>query len=281
MYIVKRIRLGGAGNVALNLRSLGATPILCGLVGDDSDGEKIKAIANRQKFETDFIQTDKQRRSTVKVRIIGNHQQVIRVDKEDRDYLDDDISEKLAISLVPAIESCHGIIFQDYNKGLLTPILINRVTQTANRLNIPVMVDPKFHNFFAFSNSTLFKPNLKELNEGLGLRLNKNNPEAIAEAAFKLREKMPHQNTLITLSENGMLLIDGQNQVHHMPTHVRSVVDVSGAGDTVIAAVGLGIAAGLDILTASRIANLSAGIVCEELGVVPVDKESLAKVWQE
>ena len=273
-------RLGGAGNVALNLRSLGATPVLCGLIGNDADGIQIKEIADNQQFDTNFIQVDRTRRTTVKVRIIGNHQQVLRVDKEDRNYLSSEEAKKIIKNLEPAIKDCQGIIFQDYNKGLLTPELISGVMKLADQAEIPVMVDPKFHHFFEFSDSTLFKPNLKELNEGLGLRLDKKDPESIAQAAFQLRQKMPHQNTLITLSENGMLLIDQQNRVHHMPTHVRQVVDVSGAGDTVIAVAGLGMAAGLDILTSSKIANVAAGLVCEELGVVPVNSEQLRQAWE-
>ncbi|MCB0836057.1 MAG: D-glycero-beta-D-manno-heptose-7-phosphate kinase [Bacteroidetes bacterium] len=273
-------RLGGAGNVALNLHALGISPVLCGWIGQDMDGEKFLSIAHKYGFKTNLIEETTTRRTTVKTRVIGNHQQVLRIDREDKTYLQSSDTANILEKLKPFIPECHGIIFQDYNKGFLSRGLIEGVIQLANTHQIPVMVDPKFHHFFNFKGVKLFKPNLKELSEAMGERLDREDTLGIAEAVLSLKDRMPHQNTLVTLSENGMLLIDENSQVHHIPTFVRDLVDVSGAGDTVIAVASAGIAAGLEVLEAANVANLAAGLVCEEVGVVPINQSKLVAAWE-
>ena len=268
-------RLGGAANVALNVAALGAKPVLCGLVGEDGEGEKIMELVEEKGFSADLILTSPLRRTTVKSRVIGNQQQILRVDKEDRFPLYPEEQLPLVEELRKRVSGYDAIIFEDYDKHLLTSVLIQEVIQAAEKSDRPVMVDPKFNQFFDYAGCTLFKPNLKELNEGLGFRLDKDDYKGIHEAVLLLRERMPHDHTLVTLSENGMLLVDDPQRATHIPAHYRQIVDVSGAGDTVISVAALGLAAGLSSLEATQLANLAGGLVCEEVGVVPIQKERL------
>lgn len=266
-------RPGGAANVALNVHALGAMPALCGVVGDDEPGENLIALAQEQGFDSSLIWRSPSRRTTVKVRVIGNQQQVLRVDKEDREYLPADERAQFLGNLLPRLPEYDVVIIEDYDKGLLHPDLIGEVMAAALAADVPVMVDPKFRQFWAYSHCTLFKPNLKELNEGLGYRLDKSQPDSLLPAIAGLRQKMPHGYSLITLSEAGMLLVDPGMEPYHVPAHYRDIVDVSGAGDTVISVMSLGMAAGLDPRIATRYANLAGGLVCEEVGVVPIQRE--------
>ena len=268
-------RLGGAANVALNVFSLGAKPALCGVVGKDKDGEHLIKLAKEKGFDTRMIWSSDQRRTTVKVRVIGNQQQVLRVDKEDRFYLEDAERESFIQHIIPWITEYDVVIFEDYDKGLLHPQFIWPIIEKGREHKIPITVDPKFRHFWDYANCTLFKPNMKELNEGLGKRINKKDITGITDAVASLRKRMPHAQSLITLSEEGVLLIDEDLKAHHVPAHYRDIVDVSGAGDTVISVMSLAIAAGLSAAEAAALANLAGGLVCEEVGVVPISKAKL------
>ena len=268
-------RLGGAANVALNIQAMGAQPVLCGVVGQDKDGETLKELAAKRQFQTDLIFSTTERRTTVKVRVIGNQQQVLRVDKEDRYGLSQSEKEVILPALLSRIPDFDAIVFEDYDKSMLSAGLIKEVIAVAQQHNIPTLVDPKFKQFWDYAGVTVFKPNMKELNEGLGLRLSKQDLEGITSAIKQLREKMPHAQTLITLSENGMLLVDEAFQTHHFPAHYRNITDVSGAGDTVIGVTATAMAAGISLPQAVAMANLAGGLVCEEVGVVPVDRARL------
>lgn len=268
-------RLGGAANVALNLRALGAAPVLCGAIGADAEGESFCQLLHTHHFDDSLLLHTPERRTTVKVRIIGNQQQMLRVDKEDRSYLSSLQRQEVLKLLAPRLQEFDALVFQDYDKGFLHPTFIAEVMQLAQQHGLPVVVDPKFQHFWAYAHCQLFKPNLKELNEALNLRLQKNELEALARAVAQLRSRMPHRHTLVTLSEAGMLLLDEHMQPLHLPAHYRQITDVSGAGDTVLSLMALGMAAGFSPAQSMYFANLAGGLVCEEVGVVPVNRHKL------
>lgn len=271
----EEIRLGGAANVALNLHSLGAKVSLCGCTGTDFYGKQLIEIAENQGFDTKFIFSFENRRTTIKTRLIAGSQQVVRIDKEDKFILETENTKKVLEKLLPQIYQYQAIIFEDYDKGMISKRLISAVVAEAKKYDIPVAIDPKFRHFFDYQEVTLFKPNLKELNEGLHLQLSNKNLPQIQAAVLQLREKMPHSHTLITLSENGMLYIDEAGNFRHYPAHLRKIADVSGAGDTVISIVGLGLAMKMSVIEIIEIANIAGGLVCEEVGVVPIRREML------
>ncbi|TAE55643.1 MAG: D-glycero-beta-D-manno-heptose-7-phosphate kinase [Bacteroidetes bacterium] len=268
-------RPGGAANVGLNLQSLGATALLCGLAGTDPAGEDMLRVLEDRGFDTRWVLRSPERRSTVKTRIMGNKQQALRIDREDKHPSTLAEQEAMLRLLQPALDQADAVLFEDYDKGAIGPELIEAVIRRAQERNIPVTVDPKFRHFFHYAQCSLFKPNLKEINEALNLRLRADQPEALAEAVLHLRERMPHRRTLITLGEYGMLLVDEEGNFTQIAAHHRSVADVSGAGDTVISVVTLALAAGYSWEEAAELANLAGGLVCESLGVVPIRPEQL------
>lgn len=271
-------RLGGAANVALNLASLGAEPILCAIVGDDRGGRTFNDILSIRGLSNEGIVKSADRITTIKTRVIGNNQHLLRIDEE----VLSDISEQEEKEFVDRVQSLmkediNAIILEDYNKGLLTPKVIESIISMANERNIPVTVDPKKDNFFAYKNVTLFKPNLKELKEGIGLTsLDVTDRNAFESAVHKLESQLDNQITLVTLSEHGVF-VKRENNRHYIPAHIRNIADVSGAGDTVIAVATLCLAAGLEIEYIADIANLSGGLVCEVSGVVPIEADLLRK----
>lgn len=268
-------RPGGAANVALNLKAMGANVTLAGVLGNDDEGEKLRKLLMDQGFNTDMVLSLSDRVTTTKTRVIGNRQQMLRVDSEQRDTLSPETNQEFLELAVSKLEDIDVLIFEDYDKGVLSPYLIQELIKICVQKQIPTIVDPKFKNFFAYQGCTLFKPNLKELNDGLGLLTKKDDLQGLAEAARQLQIKMPHQNTLITLSENGVLAINPAGEFFHIPAHFRKITDVSGAGDTVVALMGLALGLGLPLPTAAAIANLGGGLVCEEVGVIPVDRSKL------
>jgi rfaE bifunctional protein kinase chain/domain len=270
-------RLGGAANAALNAQALGAKVTLCGVVGADPSGEHFIQLADEIGLDIRFIRTDGERKTTTKTRIICAGQQVLRVDEEDRDPIHPELSQQLLAALTTDIGQWDAIIFSDYDKGFLDRELIQGVIQAARKHGISTTVDPKFRNFFHYSGCSLFKPNLKELNAALSLQLSKTDQAGIIAALERLQQIMPHEHSLITLSEQGMLLQEAGSPAVHFPAHRRQVVDVSGAGDTVSSVAALGIQAGLGPVEAARLANLAGGLVCEQVGVVPIAPEALRK----
>lgn len=268
-------RLGGAANVALNLKALGAQPVLCGLIGDDADGEVLLALLKDAGLQTDAIVVDDARPTTSKARILGNSHQMLRVDKEVITPASDVMTQRLLDTCALWLEASEAFICQDYDKGVLHAGNISALIQKATASGKPVFVDPKRKNFLAYTGADVFKPNLKELNEGLGLSLSKGDYKGMLSAIARLRNQMPHQWTFLTLSENGILLIDPSGQAFHMDAHKRSIADVSGAGDTVIATLAFAAVSGVDMLHAAAMANLAGGLVCETAGVVPVQFDKL------
>ncbi len=273
-------RLGGAANVALNIKSLGATAYLCAVVGKDTKGAEFLEMLQSENISGEGIVESKTRVTTTKFRVIGNNAQMLRVDEEHTSPLDKTEADALLqkINNILKDNTIDVLIFQDYDKGVISPALIEKVMGMATAQNIPVVVDPKKDNFLNFKNVTLFKPNLKEIKEGLKTDFDENNDEELEKALALLQEKLGAQIILNTLSEKGVFIRwndNGSYRSKKIPAHLRNISDVSGAGDTVISVAALCLAQGLEVPEMAAIANLSGGIVCEEVGVVPVNKTKL------
>ena len=268
-------RLGGAANVALNLSSLGAQVSVCGVTGADPKGQLLNELLNEKGFDTFCVLSDPNRKTTIKTRIISQGQHMLRVDREDRFQIEGKVMTSLLTSIEYQLDNFDAILFEDYDKGLLSKPMISAVIEMANKKGIITTVDPKFRNFGAYEGCTLFKPNLKELNEATGRQLLRSEIDKIEQAVLDLRGTMPHSSTLITLSEHGVLTVNEDKDCNHFPAHPRKILDVSGAGDTVISIATLGLAGGLSLESAALLANLGGGLVCEESGVVPIQKSQL------
>ena len=261
-------RLGGAANVAKNIASLGATPILCSVIGDNDQG--FFELMNKQGLCTKGV-LQENRKTTVKTRIISNNKHQIRVDEEDLFPIQ---TEQLFINnTIALMESVSVIILQDYNKGVLTPTVIEKIINAAKSKHIPVAVDPKKDNFWAYQGVDLFKPNLKELNDAYDTQVAGTNIADIEKQTKNLQKKLKAKTILLTLSENGIFHLS--NESLHQAAFERNIVDVSGAGDSVIAAAALGLSIGLTTQEICTISNLSGGLVCEKAGITPIQKEKL------
>lgn len=269
-------RLGGAANVALNLQSMGATPILCAVVGADKDGMMLKKLLEEQNMLSTGIVASENRVTTVKTRVIGNQQQLLRIDAEDTHPLSDQEEQLFLASVEQVIqtEKIDAIIFEDYNKGLLTPTVIEGIITLAKKNNIPTTVDPKKDNFLAYKGVTLFKPNLKELKEGVGIDCSFQKRDLFDQAIDLLEQNLGNEITFVTLSEYGVY-IKNQERKFHTPAHVRNIADVSGAGDTVISVATLCLTAELSIESIAELSNLAGGLVCEKSGVVSIEPDQL------
>lgn len=269
-------RLGGAGNVALNIKAIGGQPILCSVIGNDEGGDALLELMQATGLSTKGIIRSSKRKTAIKTRIISRSQQLLRIDQEDKHALNDEDATAIAqvIQQLMTDMQPRAVLLQDYNKGVLHEPLIEQIIAAANSSNIPVAVDPKKENFLAYAGATLFKPNVKELQEGLHLASEPIEDTSLSEAVTRLREQMPHVLTFVTRSAQGVWLTDGKQTWSH-PSRVRAVSDVSGAGDTVIAVATLLLANQTAPPEMAAIANIAGGLVCEEVGVVPVDKEKL------
>jgi rfaE bifunctional protein kinase chain/domain len=270
-------RLGGAGNVALNVQSLGAEPILCAVTGDDEAADTLFQLMNHVGLNTSGILKQSSRITTVKTRIIGNNHQMLRIDHESENDLNETEEQNFINQIEAIIDNIKidVIILEDYNKGLLTEFVIESVIRLGLRHNIPVAVDPKKKNFTAFKNVSLFKPNLKELIEGLNLANEVHDLEEIKAAMLDLKQQMNVDYLMLTLSERGVMITDKNNYVLHFPAHLRDIADVSGAGDTVVSIAALCLALECNAEEIAQLSNLGGGLVCESVGVVPIDKDLL------
>jgi len=278
-------RLGGAANVALNIQALGATPILCSVIGDDSKAETLIELLKQQNLSAKGIIKSADRITTTKFRVIGNHSQMLRVDEEIEHDLSSDETKMFFQKIVQLSENenIDVIIFEDYDKGVITPSLIEKVTEIAQKKSIPVTVDPKKKNFKHYRDVNLFKPNLKELRDGLKLDFSPENLKDLENAVDAIHQKNNIDNIIVTLSEAGVYISEKEKNTQNIlsrkiiPAHVRNISDVSGAGDTVISVASLCMALKLDLFTIATLSNLAGGLVCEEIGVVPVNREKLLK----
>ena len=264
-------RLGGAANVALNLQSLGATPILCSVIGNDEKGVLFQKLMNDAGLSNKGI-LKANRKTTLKTRIIAKNKHQLRIDEEETHAIKEE-SEFLQ-RIKGLISDANVIILQDYNKGVLSPKIISEIINLANTKKLPTIVDPKKINFNCYKNCTIFKPNLYEIRDGMKIDLNRDNQEEIEKASSELRKKLNTEAVLLTLSSRG-ICISTKEEFTHTTALKRRVIDVSGAGDTVISVAALCLASNLNYINLSKLSNIAGGLVCEEVGVVPIDKEKL------
>lgn len=274
----KETRVGGAANVALNLRALGALTTVFAVIGNDLEGKDLKGLLEAEKIDTSYIHTSASRVTTNKVRIMGRNQQMMRLDHENTHDINAEESKALLDHFYAYVEKEQPalIILEDYNKGVLTAEIIESIIAHCNQKGIPTAVDPKHKNFLAYKNCTLFKPNLKEVKEGLKIEIPKVDLANMQQVHTALHAALNHRISFITLSEHGVYFAqEGKQEL--IPTHIRNIADVSGAGDTVIAVASLVYAYSKDMALAAEMANIAGGLVCELVGTAPIDKMVLAK----
>ena len=255
----------------MNLVALGAKPIVCSVVGDDKDGDDLIELFHQHGVGTTGIVKSKDRATTVKLRVISQATQMLRIDTENTEPISSVESYELVERIHQLLIDADVLIFEDYDKGVLTTENITKITEKAHLRGIPVVVDPKKRNFNAYKNADLFKPNLKELREGLHLEIDVNDKPAFEAAVKSLMQNMQLKHAMITMSEKGVMITDG-NTFEYIPAHIRKIADVSGAGDTVISVAALCFALKLNMKQTAAMANLAGGLVCEEVGVVPINK---------
>jgi rfaE bifunctional protein kinase chain/domain len=275
----QQIRFGGAANVALNIVTLGAEPILVGAIGTDREGDLFADLMRARRMSLSGLQRFDDRPTTVKTRVIGHSQHITRVDREKKDYLHETEEKRIIEALEKHTRDVDALIIEDYNKGVLTANVIEAAISLANRFEKLVTVDPKFINFLKYKNVSVFKPNIKETEEALAMHIS--GDEDLAWAGKKLLDELQAQSILITRGAAGMSLFEASGEVTHVSTRARKVADVSGAGDTVISTLTAALAGGANVREAATMANNAAGIVCQEVGIVPVEIEQLYKACLE
>lgn len=266
-------RFGGAANCALNITKLGGIPKPIGIIGYDNFGSIFTSLLTEFNIDNHGIIEDDTRPTTAKTRVIADSQHIVRIDKESKEIISKSIQNKIFNYLKSIIKELDGIILQDYNKGVLSEELITQIIGLANKNKKLITVDPKFHNFFSYKNVTVFKPNKKEAEDVLGMKIISD--EDISLAGNTLLKKLNAKNILLTLGEKGIAVFENGKPEKRMPTKARKVADVSGAGDTVISTLTIALAAGANIYEASYLANYAGGIVCEEVGIVPIEIDRL------
>ncbi|MBP5412342.1 MAG: hypothetical protein J6Y47_03700 [Bacteroidales bacterium] len=280
-------RLGGAANVALNIKALGGNPILCSVIGAGDKSKCFLQLLENQQMPTQGVIKSTNRCMTVKYRVLGNNTQLLRMDEEIKHSLADEDDALLIQQITAMINNgmVDGIVFEDYDKGIISPLLIDRVVKLAVEHHIPVSVDPKKKNFLSYHHVDVFKPNWKEMKEGLNLTADKPDEESLNKIKQMMREHH-FSMVVLTLSEDGVLLLYRRNDTIediHIPTRARQVADVSGAGDTMIAVAALALIVGVTPKEMVQLANLAGGMVCEHVGVVPINKqlffEEAVKYW--
>ncbi len=266
-------RFGGAANCALNITTLGGIAEPVGVIGYDNFGTVFNSLLNEQKINRNGIIEDDSRPTTTKTRVIADSQHIVRIDKENKEMLNKTIQNKIFNHVKNLIKNLDGIILQDYNKGVLSPSLIKQIIKLANKNNVLLTVDPKFNNFFEYKNVTVFKPNRKEAEDILGIKIKTN--KDISFAGNTLLKKLNAKNVLLTLGEGGIAAFEKDKPEMRIPTKARRVADVSGAGDSVISTLTIALAAGANTYEASYLANYAGGLVCEEVGIVPIEIDKL------
>ncbi|HVF88584.1 MAG TPA: D-glycero-beta-D-manno-heptose-7-phosphate kinase [Blastocatellia bacterium] len=267
------IALGGAGNVVSNLVALGASPRPLGIVGGDSDAERVANAFRSLGVSTDGLVSDRTRPTTLKTRIIAHNQQVVRADRESRSPISREIEDRIVEALRGEIEATDAIVISDYNKGLLTPGLLSRVLDAARERDLIVCLDPKMRSFVHYQPLTVITPNNQEAAEAAGVVIE--DEEGLVEAGRKILASIDCRALLVTRGEEGMTLFTDGGDVTHIPTVAREVYDVTGAGDTVIATLALALAAGASLAESAVMANHAAGVVVGKVGTATVDREEL------
>jgi len=267
------IRLGGAANVANNIASLGGIPLMIGVIGDDSGGKRLRALVEEAGFPSSGLVIDKSRPTTTKTRVIAHHQHVVRIDQEVKEDVGKDVQGKILETLRGELSGLDAVILEDYNKGVIIRDLIHQISALVRKAGKIVTVDPKFNNFFEYKHVTVFKPNRKETEEALGRRLT--DLPSIEKAGWDLVKRLEADNVLLTLGETGMSLFERDGEVTHVSTRAKNVADGSGAGDTVISTLTMALVSGATVKEASALANHAGGVVCGEVGIVPIQPQAL------
>ena len=272
----KEYRIGGAGNVALNLACLDASVSMLSVIGNDDDGTSLIDLLETNRINTDYLLRSQGRITTSKTRVISRNQQMMRLDSETTR----DISAEEELAFVERVkeyisqEKPQVIILEDYNKGVLTQFVIEKIIGLCHEHKVLTTVDPKRKNFFAYQGVDIFKPNLKEVKDGLNILAEDISVKGLHEIHLALQEKLHHRISLITLSERGVFY-NGEGNSNIIPSHIRNIADVSGAGDTVIAVASLIFATTQNIELMAEVANIAGGLVCEEVGTVAIRKDKL------
>lgn len=267
-------RLGGAGNVIMNIKALGCTPLVCAVIGKDEDGARFKEIMSMREVATEGLVESDDKVTTVKHRILAGSQHILRIDTEDDGALNEKDTEQLLRNVKQMLPKADVLLFQDYDKGVLNKETISSITAMAKKTGIPIAVDPKKRNFLSYEGVDLFKPNLKELREGLGLEVTAGSTKELDAAAIGLEKHLKHKASLITLSEHGVYIRHDDSSTV-IPAHKREIADVSGAGDTVISIAAACLGLGLPLEFTAALSNLGGGLVCEHVGVVPINRDDL------
>ena len=272
----KEQRVGGAGNVALNIQSLNAQSFVLTITGDDDDAKQLNDLFIAQKINTQYSLKSGERITTNKTRVISRNQHMMRLDAEIIDDITKAEEEKILqqFEIFVQNEKPNIVILQDYNKGVLTEAVIRSVISICRENKILTAVDPKRKNFFAYKHADLFKPNLKEAKEALNIITPVVDHLLLQSIHSELHNLLQHHVSLITLSEKG-IFYQQEEESEIIPSHLRNIADVSGAGDTVIATAALIYAATKDIRLTAEISNIAGGLVCEEVGTVAINKEKL------
>lgn len=269
--------LGGAGNVASNITSLGAKAYIITVVGDDLNGLHMKEMLEEKRINTNYIVVDKQRPTTLKTRIIASNQQVVRVDKEIKGAFSGKTEENILNNIDEVMKEVDGVIISDYAKGIVTDKVLKKIITIAKKKKIPVTVDPKVENFKKYKHITCMTPNTKEAIEGMNAQHQGIKTDAdIAALGKKILKLLQSDSVLITRGEKGMTVIE-KNKITHIPTRAKEVYDVTGAGDTVIATMTLALAAKWKLVDAAEIANFAAGVVVGKVGTATVTVEEIIK----
>lgn len=267
------IRFGGAANVALNIKELGCVPLLTGVIGKDNLGKSFLELMRNEQIDTSYLVESSDRPTTVKTRIIGDNQHITRVDRESQKYIKGSEEERVMHTIEQSIKKADAVILEDYNKGVLSKNIIRSTILKCREKGIPVAVDPKFTNFMEFKNVTFFKPNIKEAQQAMAKTFS--NDEDLEKYGYKILTQLEAESLLLTRGSRGATLFEKNKKITHIPTLARKVADVSGAGDTVIATLTAAYLGGASKVEAAMIANKAAGIVVEEVGIVPITKEKL------
>ena len=272
----KEQRIGGAGNVALNLQSLGASVSIISVLGKDDDGAQLTQLFKGHHINTQYLVHSERRITTNKIRIISRNQHMMRLDAELTNDICKEDEERLlyAFEAFIAATSPDVVVLEDYNKGVLTENCINKIISLCKQHYILTAADPKRKNFFTYKGVDIFKPNLKEVKEGLNILSDEVNLNSLKNIHLQLQDKLQHKISFVTLSEKGVFYNEDKAAAL-IPTHIRNVADVSGAGDTVIAVAALVYAATQNVALMADVANIAGGLVCEEVGTVAIDKEKL------
>ncbi|HUL01869.1 MAG TPA: bifunctional ADP-heptose synthase [Gemmatimonadales bacterium] len=259
----RRHALGGAANVAANVAAIGGEARLVAVVGDDPRGDSLRGELAAHRLPDSYLVTAPARPTTSKTRVMARGQQVVRIDEEVDDPIVERTEELVTAELGRALTDADALLIEDYNKGVLTPAVIECALDLARKRGLPVVVDPKFRNFFAYRGATVFKPNRRELEQAMGAALDLDAPDALPTVI----ERLEVDNLLLTLGAQGMMLVTRDRGTARIPAMAREVFDVSGAGDTVTAWLGTALAAGAGVLEAAQLANYAAGVEVGKSGV--------------